>query len=70
METEFNKPKTMHPNAVRFVLVLGFIYVLVINVSSVPVAQILSQNTTTSLIPIEADESAENITQNSTRRDL
>lgn len=60
----------MYSNAVKFVAVLAFVYVLILNVSSVPVSDISSTNPTTSISPLETEETAANVTKNATRKDL
>lgn len=53
-----------------FALVLGLAFILILNVSSIPIAEVLGVNSDVPVEPLDVEESAENVTRNGTRKDL
>lgn len=53
-----------------FVLVVGLAFVLILNVASIPISEVLGANSDVPEEPVDVEESAENVTTNGTRKDL
>lgn len=62
----------MHTIESKIVLVIGLAIGLTLHVSSVPLADVSGESPaiSTSVLPLDVDVSAENITTNSTKKDL